>query len=1605
MAYNSNEKLLVHLSRFIKERLTDKSAEQLGEFANHYFQFVVPEDIEARMLEDLYGAVLSHWNATLERQPDQEKIQVYNPTLEEHGWQSQHTIIEIVVEDMPFLLQSITMEINRHGFANHLVIHPVYYIQRSKQGHLQSFSTVAKENATAECIVLVEIDRQSSADEMTKLKNDLHRILVDVRAATQDWPVCSEQMALIINEFKESYKSQSTQNLDEAIAFLQWLRENHFVFLGYREYEIVKQNEQPGFKLKPGTGLGVLRDSIAAIPQHDFTSISEDVYQAFNNKSPLMITKATSKATVHRPAFMDYIGIKQYNVQGDVVGEKRFLGLYSSSAYYCSLDQIPMVSSKINRLMTRSGFQRKSHDARAFMFVLQSLPRNELFQADEDSLFECAFGVLRLQERQRIKVFVRHDIYGHSVSLLIYVPRERYNTESRKRIQDILLATFHGQNADFSVQLSESILARIYFIIHSSEGCCIEYEIKDIERKIVLALSEWKDDLERELHNYFGEAKGNKFLHAYSDGFSAAYREDFSPRTALLDLKKTEQLCRSDNSLQLLLYRPLTAVEKKSLRFKLYRYGAPATLSTCLPMLENMGVRVYEERPYEIKKKDAEKSFWMHDFGLNYDAAGTLNLEALKNRFQDAFQQIWNGKAENDGFNRLVIEVNLEWQQVNIFRAFYFYLRQIGIAFSQSYVEQTLANNPAAVTLLIKLFNVRFDPSRKKNDKLVSQIQMETEQAIDQVSSLDEDRILRRYLNLILSTVRTNYFCNLADESGVPYFSFKLNSKQILGMPTPVPFYEIFVYSPRMEGIHLRGGSVARGGMRWSDRREDFRTEVLGLMKAQMTKNVVIVPTGAKGGFVVKRLHEFHDKTKITQEVVACYRILIRGLLDLTDNRNGDDVVSPPNVVCYDNSDPYLVVAADKGTASFSDYANELSEHYKFWLGDGFASGGSVGYDHKKMGITARGAWESVKHHFECLNIDTRTSPFSVVGIGGMSGDVFGNGMLLSRQIKLVTVFDHESIFLDPSPDLESSYQERERLFTLPGCSWKDYDSSLISRGGGVYSRQAKSIPLSAEVRQLLDIEDEHLTPNDLIRALLCAPVDLLWNGGIGTYVKATEELNINVGDRANDAVRVNGKQLRCKCVGEGGNLGFTQQGRIEFAKHNGLINTDSIDNSAGVDCSDHEVNIKILLNSLIQQGDLTTKQRNKLLEQMTDQVADLVLKNNYQQNRAITMFEADSINELAMIRRLIEQLELSGNLDRNLEHIPINEALAERKAGGEGLTRPEISVLLAYSKRFLKEDFLNGSETLDHEFHRQELMMYFPRQLQEQFADEIQLHRLKNEIVANQLINNLINRLGIVSYRLIDESGCSVAAVVNAYKLVCTVFDIDSLWSLVENMDDHVDTAVQCEIKLKIRKTIERATNWFIHNELHGSSPTEIIPLYRDGIARLNSVVHSLLPEVEQNTIDLEVERLISLGAPAGLDLKIALMDVLYLCLDVIQIHESSGHSMEEVGKVYFNLMAELNLTWLREQISLLPKETEWESRARKVMREVFRDASCLLTVDVLQMSKTSSSKKMKYWLETNQIMISRYEQLMKSIHTEKVIDLEKITVLLKGLRSIKEE
>ncbi len=1602
MNYKTEQEFLERLLSYIETKLNHETAQLMRTFARQYYHGMVIENFESdHSIEDWYGILLSHWNLLLKHDPKTFCVRVYNPTLEEYSWQSQHTIVEIVISDRPFLLQSVCMEINRFGFTNHLVIHPVFNFKRDENGLLLGITKAEDKGVSTECLLHVEIDRQTNQAVMIELEHALNRILNDVQAVTKDWNKCLEQMKTVIAELKQQQQTFGDLFADR-IDFLQWLHDDHFVFLGYREYALVEKEGQQGLKIIPATGLGVLQDSIAPVLSSHMTPLSKEIYDYFIQTDPLIITKATTRSTVHRSVFMDYIGVKQYSPDGQVIGEKRFLGLYSSSAYSCDLRNIPMINNKLQHLKQRSGFRTGTYGARALLFILQSLPRDELFQANEQSLFECAVGVLQLQESQRVRVFVRHDVYGHFISLLTFVPRERYNTQSRKKIQAILLAIFNGENVDFSVQLSESILARIHFIIHSSKGCCAQYDLKALEQKIVEALAEWKDDLQVELHHYFGEAKGNTLFYNYSEGFSAAYREEVSIRTALLDIDKFEKLIGQDLQAESLLYSPLTVSGKKTLRFKLFNRGQQASLSKSLPMLENMGIKVCDERPYEIKNKNSTAVLWLHDFGLDYKVdTQDLDLAGLKPRFETAFEQCWFGKTENDGFNALILKAKLNWQQVNLFRALYFYLRQIGMTFSQTYVEQTLAKNPQVVSLLLDFFNQRFDPSLNQQVKLSCKLSTPVEEAIDGVSSLDEDRILRRYLNLIHAAVRTSYFSNLNDEQGFPFFAIKFDSSLVNEMPSPVPYFEIFVYSPRVEGVHLRGGAVARGGIRWSDRREDFRTEVLGLMKAQMTKNALIVPTGAKGGFVVKQLHKITDKEKISEEVIQCYQIFIRGLLGLTDNKQAMSCVKPKNVVCYDKDDPYLVVAADKGTAQFSDYANQLAQQADFWLGDAFASGGSAGYDHKAMGITAKGAWESVKHHFNRLNLSTTKNTFTVVGIGGMAGDVFGNGMLLSSQIKLVAAFDHQHIFLDPNPDSNSSFKERQRLFNAHKSSWQDYKPELISAGGGVFLRSLKSIPISAAVQQCLNIDNDQLTSHELIRAILCAPVDLLWNGGIGTYVKACDESNLEVGDKANDTVRVNGKQLRCKVVGEGGNLGLTQKGRIEYAQQGGYCNTDSIDNSAGVDCSDHEVNIKILLEGLIRQGDLTGKQRNQLLEEMTQDVADKVLINNYQQNHAITLIENHASKNRVDIQLLIKALEIRGNLDRKLESIPSDSVLEERRTESQGLTRPEISVLLAYSKQSMKQELLKQLDSVDEHLFLKTLDAYFPIVLQQKYAQEIQQHSLRDEIVANSLVNALINRMGMVlPYRLMEETHCNVATIININSLVCEIFDIDRLWLQLEL--SQLDLQTSELLKTILREAIEKAMYWFINKDVQHAGVFNNHQDYIEGIKTLSTQVSSFITPTEQQWIDKQVEEFIHQGVVAEVAVEIVILDILYWCLDVVWLKKQTTSSLQDCAIIFFQVIEIFNLLWLRKQTNSLPKNTRWEALARRTVKKEFNRVCCDLTIAVLQQPSSKVNDKLSYCLKASTETITRYHKLVALVKTDNEITLEKITVLLKELAEI---
>src|SRR5215216_4708439 len=1537
------DELLDKVVARIREQMSEDQAPLVEEFARQYYGWVDTADLEDRSPIDAYGAALSHWSFAGRREPGEWKIRVYNPHFEEHGWQSTHTVVEMVNDDMPFLVDSTRMEINRQGYAIHMILHPVMNVRRDAEGRLLEVlpPDADEEDAISESVIHVEVDRQTEPFVLEDLKQAIQKTLADVKAAVEDWPKMRERVKDIVSGLEENPPDFEPEDLAETRAFLEWIDDDNFTFLGYREYDLTTQNGEEALCAVQGSGLGILRQTESGPVSHSFAELRPEVRRLARTPKLLNLTKANSRATVHRPSYLDYIGIKKFDESGEVTGERRFLGLYTFTAYSSSAFDVPLIRRKVRYVLERSGFPEGSHNEKDLIEILETYPRDEIFQMSKEELFEIAMGILHLQERQRVRIFLRRDTYGRFFSCLVFVPRDRYNTVIRERMQDILLQAFDGANVEFNVRLSESVLARIHFIIYTKPGETPEYDEEEIEGRIVETIRSWTDNLYDALIEHFGEERGTELFRRYRDAFPPGYRAGFLPRTAVSDIQRMEAL-KSEDDLGMSLYHPIEESED-FLGFKLFRLGEQVSLSEILPLLEDMGVEVVDERPHEVKPAGSPP-VWVYDFGLVHKTGDELQTGEVRDIFQDAFARAWRGAVENDGFNRLVLRARLTWREISVLRAYCKYLRQTGSTFSQDYMEDALVENPHIARLLVELFETRLDPSRQ--DRAESErLEGEIEEALDAVVSLDEDRILRSFLSVTLATLRTNYYQSTSEGDPKPHLSFKLDPEKIPGLPLPLPRFEIFVYSPRTEGVHLRGGEVARGGIRWSDRREDFRTEILGLMKAQTVKNAVIVPVGAKGGFVVKRPPAEGAREALQQEVVACYKTLIRGMLDLTDHLVSDRTVPPPEVVRYDEDDTYLVVAADKGTATFSDIANGISEEYGFWLGDAFASGGSTGYDHKAMGITARGAWESVKRHFRELGKDIQNEDFTVVGIGDMSGDVFGNGMLLSKHIKLVGAFNHLHIFLDPDPDAAGSFAERQRLFLLPRSSWTDYDTSLISEGGGIFPRSAKSIPLSPEVRELLDVEDEALTPNEVINALLKAEADLLWNGGIGTYVKASEETNAEVGDRSNDALRADARELRCRVVGEGGNLGFTQRGRIEYALGGGRIYTDSIDNSAGVDCSDHEVNIKILLDVIAENGDMTEKQRNELLAEMTEEVAQLVLRDNYQQTQAIDQAKALAHPMVDVHARYIHALEQSGRLNRELEFLPSGEALGERRSEGKGLTTPELAILLSYSKITLYQELLT-SDAPEDPYLSGELERYFPTPLRERFREQMREHRLHREITATHVNNSIMNRCGpSFAFRLGEETGVAAPDIVRAYMAAREIFDLRGLWKETEALDNQVGAEAQIKILLDGRKLVERATRWLLRNRQTPLDIAAAISHFSEAAAELAERIPDLALDGDRETLERQREQLVEAGVPSELAKRVAILGAMFSTLDVVDVASTTGQPLAATAAVYFTLGDRLKLHWLRGYVEALPRDNRWRTLARAALRDDLYGQQAALT------------------------------------------------------------
>jgi glutamate dehydrogenase len=1603
-AARKNERL-EEVEQLVRTKLPAESVEEVCGFVRRYFGQVDPEDLDERPAADLYGAALSHWSFARKREAGRAKLRVLNPTIAEHGWQSTHTIIEMVNDDMPFLVDSVTMEVNRHGLTLHLIIHPLMAVERGADGVLRGLAseTGASPDARRESFIHVEVDRVPEPARMEALAADLERVLDDVRQAVADWKSMRERVLAIVQGLDDRPPPIPPQELAEGQAFLRWLADNHFTFLGCRSHELVKVDGDDALKIVPDSSLGILRDAEAPSANAAFAALPPEIRANARRPELLVVTKSTSRSTVHRPGHLDYVAVKRFDERGAVCGEDRFLGLFTSTAYSANPAEIPLLRRKIASVVERAGLAPGSHSGKALINILETYPRDELFQIGDDDLLRTAMGILHLGERQRFRLFVRRDPFERFLSCLIYAPRENYTTELRQKWQDILMREFNGIGSEFNVHLSESVLARIQITVRTKPGSIPAFDVRELEEKLVAAARRWDDDLKTALIEATGEAQGNALLRRFGAAFPAGYRDEFAARAAVHDIQLMAQLS-DEQRLGMNLYRPLEA-PPGTLRFKVLRRGEPITLSASLPMLEHLGLKVLDEHPHRVAPP-GESPVWVHDFGLLAASGDTeIEVDALRPVFEEAFHAVLNGEVENDDFNRLVLAAQLPVREIVILRAYAKYMRQIGFALSQSFIEATLATHAGIARALVELFKLRFDPQpaadaqARKEEKV-----REIEAALDDVSNLSEDRVLRQYLALIQATLRTNYWRRDAAGRRRGFLSFKFDAARVPDLPAPKPLFEIFVYSTRFEGVHLRGGRVARGGLRWSDRPEDFRTEVLGLVKAQMVKNTVIVPVGSKGGFVLKRAPSPSDRDAYMREGVACYQDYLRGLLDITDNLAGTAIVPPSQVRCHDPGDAYLVVAADKGTATFSDYANGISKEYGFWLGDAFASGGSVGYDHKAMGITARGAWESVKRHFREMGIDTQSTEFTVAGIGDMSGDVFGNGMLLSRHILLVAAFDHRHIFLDPSPDAAKSFAERERLFKLPRSSWADYDASLISEGGGVHARSAKSIPLTPQVKQLLGIQADALTPTELVNAILKAPVALIYNGGIGTYVKATSETHAQVGDRANDALRVNGRELRCKVFVEGGNLGCTQLGRIEYARAGGRINTDAIDNSAGVDTSDHEVNIKILLGLPITEGELTEKQRNAILPEMTDDVAALVLRDNVFQTQVLSVTGRIAPQLLDAQTRFMQYLEKAGRLNRAIEYLPSDEELAERRAQGQGLTSPERAVLLAYSKIWLYDELLE-STLPDDPWVATALERYFPSLLRERFAAWMPRHPLKREIIATHVTNSTINRVGSTFvHRLVETTGARAFEVVRAYLLSRDIFGMVPLWAAIEALDNRVDDEVQSGMLIDTSRQLERGTMWFLRSRRLTADLASTIEHFKSNVETLSARLPQLLDADERARVDAAAAHYTARGVPRELAERVVNFGTLYATLDIAEIAGSARWPVELVAAIYFDLANRLGMPWLRDRIAALPGDQHWQALAKGAMQDDLSGLQRSITHAVLTGGGEGESPaaRVEAWQAGNGRTLERAAQLMGELRAVPVPDAAMLAVALRELRAL---
>lgn len=1592
--------------RYCENYYNNVAFEDLSRFSSRYLAILLREHRALAAKRELGQAVIKVRKASdlFDEDAKHETVESVN-----------RTIVQIVTEDMPFLVDSITSELSKCQLGIHLVVHPTFLVSRVKNSQTALFDVATfpfaggkdsqtltfsqEDNTTVESWIYLEIDRISDLEQSETLEKTLYKILEDVRVANQDWEKMRFKALEIAQELETNSFSELQDEAKIAQELLRWMEAGYFTFLGYREYVLVTKNGEDVLQAKKNSGLGILRN-----PHEEgkFVELTKTGRKKAREKRVLVITKANSRSTVHKRSYLDYVGVKSFDSAGNVLGERRFLGLLTATAYNEMVDRVPVVKAKAQEVFAKSKIVAQSHSGRDLKAILETYPRDEMFQIDTDVLYQNVLEILHLQERRRTRIFLRQDIYGRFVTVLVYLPRDRYNTDVRLRIETILLEEFVGESIDFDARLSESSLARLYFTVRVPKHVELANpNVFELEQKLVRTTRSWKEALLVSLIEKHGLFVGEEIFYRWSDAFSDAYKVEFDIDVALVDIQRFEDSIKDENS-----YRVFLEKESKyGYRLKIYLRKA-TSLTQIMPCLQHMGVQVMNEIPFEFFCKDNVK-FYLYDFSIFFPEEIEIFDTEL---FTAALEAVWGGQFESDWFNQLIVKENLHWRQILVLRAYAHYLRQIASNNSYEFLVENLVANSYIAKTILEFFDVKFNPGVASHTRKVclQSLEEKISAALDKVEALDADRILRGLFNLVQATLRTNFYAKGGLDNFASAVAFKIQPALLPTIPKPVPLFEVWVYSPEVEGVHLRFAKIARGGLRWSDRREDFRTEILGLVKAQTVKNAVIVPSGAKGGFYVKQLPDVGQRDLWLQKGIKGYKLFVRGLLDVTDNFVTEagvaKIVAPENMVCYDFDDSYLVVAADKGTASFSDIANEISAEYNFWLGDAFASGGSVGYDHKKMGITARGAWESVRSHFGHFGVDVDKDDFTVVGIGDMSGDVFGNGMLLSKHIKLVAAFDHRHIFLDPYPNVEATFLERQRLYNLPRSSWDDFDRSILSSGGGVYSRALKFVPISENVATVLgiDLGVKRLTVSELVQKILLAPVGLLFNGGVGTYVKSSVENNFDVGDKANDLFRVDAKDLRVKVVGEGGNLGFTQLARVECASQGVLVNSDAIDNSAGVDCSDHEVNIKIFLDRMVVEGNISVEERTSLLSSMTGEVSRLVLQHNVEQNLLLINdhFEASSAYPVHI--RFMRELERIGHLDRQVEFLPSDSQLRKRAAQGTALTVPELSVLVAYAKISFVDELHNISLAQEPWFEKT-LFGYFPKVLVSRFGEKICGHPLRNQIVNTVVANNIINIFGATAvFRVKEETQADVGSITKAFVAAIEVFSIDSLHSQLSDLSLDVSTDVRRDVYIAMRRLVDRVVRWFIYRGFTAWDLVSVVERFSGPLFVLLPQLPNLLQGEDARRFAVANSEGIALNLPADIAARKAGTFEEYTLLDVIDVALDLGKDPLQVAKVYFMIYSRFDLEFLLTMIAELPRENSWESFARLSLRDDLYMVIASITKNIVAENIVDPVVAIQVWEQKHVQHLARVSFTLGKIKKLEAVTMASLAVMLRDLRSV---